>query len=164
MNEQLISPNEENHQKNNPQSDLLNDILSKILSSPATEPQQSSKSATETQKNEQISANHKQSPDIVSALLSNPELLAKLPSIISAVKPMLDMLGNAKLTSPSQPSVNIPISEHNLPSIPQQHNKKEIDHRSDLLCAMKPYLNRDRQDAIDYIIKLSRLSDILKTL
>ena len=38
------------------------------------------------------------------------------------------------------------------------------DSRTALLCAIKPYLGSERQTAIDYIIKLGRLSEILKTL
>ena len=38
------------------------------------------------------------------------------------------------------------------------------NRRSDLLCALKPYLSQNRIDAIDQIIKLSELSNVFKNL
>lgn len=92
-------------------------------------------------------------PDIISSLLSNPELLSKLPTLMSSVKPIIEILGKGQSPKAS--------------ASPNTDEKKEppiSDRRSALLCAMKPYLSHDRQVAIDYIIKLSRLGDILKTL
>ena len=40
----------------------------------------------------------------------------------------------------------------------------EKNHRSELLCALKPYLSQSRTDAIDRIIKLSELSSVFKNL
>lgn len=42
--------------------------------------------------------------------------------------------------------------------------KREDDHRACLLRALKPYLNSSRQEAIDYMIRLSELSLLLKHL
>ena len=36
--------------------------------------------------------------------------------------------------------------------------------RGELLCALKPYLSPGRQEAIDYMIRLSQISDLLKHL
>ena len=51
-------------------------------------------------------------------------------------------------------------------NLPQKSNDSphKGNERTELLRAMKPYLSRDRQEAIDYIIKLGRLGDILKSL
>ena len=99
--------------------------------------------------------------DILSSLLSNPELMTKLPTIIAAVKPFMEMMsaqGSVKTdATPSSAPVSAPIK---LPS-PQ---RGEGDSRTALLCAMKPYLSAERSRAIDYIVKLGRLGDILKTL
>ncbi len=105
--------------------------------------------------------------NILSSLLSNPEMLAKLPTLLSSVKPIIDMLGAGSLSSPASASVSAPISAPTSQTVPTSltasHNKG-ADSRTALLCAMKPYLSHDRQNAIDYIIKLGRLGDILKTL
>lgn len=96
--------------------------------------------------------------DLISSLMSNPELLSKLPTILSTVKPLLEMLGSASKPqgAESVPTVATPPKDN--------HSYHSRDRRAELLCAMKPYLSHDRCEAIDYIIKLSRLGDILKTL
>ncbi len=104
---------------------------------------------------------------ILSSLLSNPEMLAKLPALLSSVKPIIDMLGTGSLSSPVSASVSTPIPASASQAAPVSltaSQNKGADSRTALLCAMKPYLSRDRQNAIDYIIKLGRLGDILKTL
>jgi hypothetical protein len=106
--------------------------------------------------------------DLLSSLLSNPELIAKIPTIISSVKPLLDMLGSQMGQSSPPPaaqaaSVKLPEAASASASVPTIARGKDSD-RAALLCAMKPYLSRDRQNAIDHIIKLSRLGDVLKSL
>lgn len=109
--------------------------------------------------------------DIFSSLLSNPELLSKLPTIIATVKPIMEIFtsGNLGASAPSGTFVSPPhanTGEHEkaqaLSTIRPAH--KGDDHRSALLCALKPYLCEDRRRAIDYVIKLDRLGDVLKSL
>jgi hypothetical protein len=96
-----------------------------------------------------------------SILLSDPNLLAKLPSLMAAADPIIEMLSASapKGSAPSSPSQAVP-------AIAPQSAKKneEHDRRTALLCAMKPYLSAERQAAVDQILKLSKLGDILKTL
>ena len=40
----------------------------------------------------------------------------------------------------------------------------ESDRREALLCALKPYVSEGRREAIDYIIRISQVSDILKNI
>ena len=113
------------------------------------------------------------SGDLLSALLSNPELLSKLPSILSGVKPILDMLKSpGAVSQPVSTPADVPTSatpstnadtQKDTPASLLRHSPG-ADSRTALLCAMKPYLSRDRQNAIDYIVKIGRLGDILKTL
>ena len=81
--------------------------------------------------------------DILSGLLSNPEMLSKLPTMIDTVRPLLQ----------------------NLSSSPSDHEKKgknDIDKRTALLLALKPYMSKNRCDAIDYIIKICGITDMFK--
>ena len=66
--------------------------------------------------------------------------LDKLPEIISVIAPML----SGKQS--------------------QFHPKASDDHRTALLCALKPYLSSGRQEIIDSIIKISKLSEMIKRL
>lgn len=141
------------------QDEILSSILGKI-SPPAQAPQ------------EAIPSPGTGGGDILSALLSSPELLSKLPTILSSVKPILDMLkGSGAITQSFSPPT-VPTSAVPTPNTDTQKDTSAslvrhspgADSRTALLCAMKPYLSRDRQNAIDYIVKIGRLGDILKTL
>ena len=75
---------------------------------------------------------------------------------------MLDMLGLG-----SQPTAETGATRDGDKAVSAGVSVKRSqtdDRRAALLCAMKPYLSHDRQQAIDYILKLSRLGDLLKTL
>lgn len=103
------------------------------------------------------------SNDLFSSLLQNPEIVSKIPQLISAIGPMLSgTTAQDKQSSEQTVDTSAQISTSEI------KEKRFADDRSNsraaLLCAMKPYLSRDRRDAIDYIIKLSRLGEILKTL
>lgn len=164
MSQELNSTQESSSPPN--QNKLFEDILSIISDQSKTNDGKvnDEENGQEKTKNEARSQQKNPSADIMSALLSNPELLSKLPSLISSIKPIMELIGKSNLSSPSsQPAASITEEqEHTVSAKPQ--SKNDSDCRSALLCAMKPYLSSDRQNAIDYIIKLSRLGDILKTL
>lgn len=71
----------------------------------------------------------------LSTLTSNPELMAKLPELISLMGPLLG--APAKRSS-------------------------ETDKKLALLCALKPYLSPKRCETVDYITKISKLGDTIK--
>ena len=96
---------------------------------------------------------------ILSSILSNPELLSKLPELISLISPVL-----TNLTSGATPASAAVKETQSKPSIPAYSQSREAQNSHALLCALKPYLKKERQEAIDYMIKLSRLGDILKSL
>ncbi len=140
---------EENINTESRDSGAILDILSKLMPS---------KAPAENQ--EPTSTGDAPAPDFgaLSSILSNPELISKLPELLSIISPMVSSLsGTARnAASPASAKPNAPLA-----ALPQN---REAQNRSALLCALKPYLKRERQDAIDYMIKLSRLGDILKTL
>ena len=126
-----------------PQGGLF-DIINKLFSN-------------QTQKEEAPAASPLGDSNILSSLLSNPEIMSKLPDIISMISPLMSNLSpQGSNNTQSMQKTSLPISHS-----PQSH---EAQNRSALLCALKPYLKKERQEAIDYMIKLSRLGDILKTL
>jgi hypothetical protein len=73
------------------------------------------------------------------SLLSRPELLAKVPLLLKTVQ---------SLTEP----------------LPEAKNDKRPDTPVALLCALRPYLNEHRRQALDTMIRVSRLSESLKSL
>ena len=77
--------------------------------------------------------------------LSNPELLAKLPEVISVLRPMIG--GNEKKEGS-----------------PKKESPSADDKRLALLCALKPYLSPGRCEAIDYFARISKLSHMIKNI
>ncbi len=148
-----MTPNDANSTERNEvnQNEMLSAVLERLgLANGGSAPQSSESSGAR---------NTPPSGDILSSLLSNPELIAKLPTIISSVKPILDILGKSSSGSDSVAAASLPVKSSSATKLDYGS-----DSRSALLCAMKPYLSPDRRNAVDYIIKLSRLGDILKTL
>lgn len=147
-------PENENTGQRSP--DYLSEIIKAISSTPP--PRESAQSTATAEKSEA------QSPgvggDLLTSLLSNPELMTKLPTIIAAVKPFMEMMSAQSQAQPE--SIQTLASQQN--RLPSPAHKGEGDSRTALLCAMKPYLGEERRQAIDYIVKLGRLGDILKTL
>ena len=79
-------------------------------------------------------------PPSIDGLLSNPDVMSKLPDVISVIKPLLSNESTAK-------------SKH-----------QSVDKHLALLMALKPYLSSKRCEAIDYISKMSKLSQTVKGL
>lgn len=76
------------------------------------------------------------------SILSDPSIMAKLPEVISVLRPMLGNVGHEKEHAKSAPHAG--------------------DRRMALLCALKPYLSPRRCEAVDYITRISRLGDVIK--
>lgn len=146
----------ENENTGQRSSDYLSEIIKAISS--ASPPRESAQSSASAEKSEAQSSNV--GGDMLTSLLSNPELMSKLPTIIAAVKPFMEMISaQNQVQSGSAPTFAAQQSH-----LPSPAHKGDGDSRTALLCAMKPYLGEDRRQAIDYIVKLGRLGDILKTL
>ena len=87
----------------------------------------------------------------ISRVLSNPEMMAKLPDVMKMLAPMV---GQAQASqSASAPATATP--PHG-----REHDRKNC--RNDLLLALKPFLSPERCRAIDMLLGLSRLGDALQ--
>lgn len=74
--------------------------------------------------------------DGLAAILSNPTLMANLPNLLAGMRP-----------APAP----VPARE-----------KSPEDRRRDLLLALKPFLSKDRENAVDLILQISRLGAVLR--
>lgn len=75
-------------------------------------------------------------------LLSNPDVMEKLPQVMATIAPMLN-------------------GEDNGGSAVAASSSHSGSHRTALLCALKPYLSPRRRQAIDYIIRLEKIGSLL---
>ena len=124
---------------------------------------------------EQDKAPEQQSDAFSSALngiLGNPEMMSMISSMAQKLKGSDEQKGNpapkpqeesvatgAKADIPEAISALAPI----LSGLSGNTSKSDND-RACLLRALKPYLSQGRCEAIDNIIKFSRISDLLKNL
>lgn len=83
----------------------------------------------------------------ISRVLSNPEMMAKLPDVMKMLAPMVQ-------------------GAQALPSATELPEKKEGNDRracrNELLIALKPFLSPERCHAIDMLLGLSHLGDALQ--
>ena len=73
--------------------------------------------------------------DGLASILSNPTLMDNLPNLLSGMRPL-----------PAKPEAS----------------KTPEDRRRDLLLALKPFLSKDRENAVDLILQISRLGAVLR--
>ena len=83
--------------------------------------------------------------DGLAAVLSNPAMMEKLPAVIAMLKPMMENSGGA---TPASASVTATVSS-------PEHS------RETLLVALKPFLSKERGEAIDTILRISQLGSLL---
>lgn len=81
---------------------------------------------------------------LLGSLLSNPALLSALPTLLENLSPL--MAGSGKTTGGGISTVN----------------KHHADRHTALLCAIKPYLSAERQEAAETVIRLCRVWDALE--
>ena len=104
--------------------------------------------------------------DGLSSVLSNPALMAKLPEVMAMLKPMLSATDSVK-TDNAEPNAASPSdssAENASIAVSAPKKRPPTDCRDDLLLALKPFLSPGRCEAVDTIIRLSRLGTVLKHL
>lgn len=87
----------------------------------------------------------------ISRVLSNPEMMAKLPDVMKMLAPMMQQGSSSGASVPAVAAAS--------------HGGGERDRRgcrNDLLVALKPFLSPERCRAIDMLLGLSRLGDALQ--
>jgi len=74
-----------------------------------------------------------------------PEMMAKLPQMMSALAPLLSgMQGEKKESGGAEKS-----------------SASDAEKRKKLLAALKPYLSSSRRDAVDSIMKVTEMTDLI---
>ena len=110
-------------------------------------------------------------------ILSNPEMMSAISSMAQKFKSGNNQTANEESTVASaeenakgkeekdkEASALIEKFPEILGMLSSKSSGAEKNRRSDLLCALKPYLSQSRSEAIDQIIRLSELSSVFKSL
>ena len=112
-----------------------------------------------------------------SSLLQNPDIAAKLPRIMEALKPVMEEMraeqggkpsAEASTAASADSSDSAPASANPLAALSVSgggggggKQRTSSARRCALLKALEPYLSDNRREAMEYIIKVSSLIDIL---
>ncbi len=105
----------------------------------------------------------------ISSLLQNPEIAAKLPRIMEAIAPVMaemnaEKKGETASTSQDGEKKREGDAGADLSAITSLLSGKKsgaTSRRCTLLRALEPYLSDNRKEAMEYILKVSSLIDIL---
>ena len=97
------------------------------------------------------SGNGEAMADGISRVLANPEMMAKLPEVMKMLAPMMQPTQSAQ-------GASVPASA----TSSQGGGQDRKGCRNDLLIALKPFLSPERCRAIDMLLGLSRLGDVLQ--
>ena len=106
-------------------------------------------------------------------IFSNPQMLSAISSMAQNLKNNAPTPTPAEQSPPTDEasataSTSSPHITDKLPDLLNMLSSSgsgyKQNHRSELLCALKPYLSQNRADAIDKIIRFSELSSVLKNL
>ena len=109
------------------------------------------KPATQSIPSQPIATNNDAVTAGISRVLSNPEMMAKLPDVMKMIAPMMQ-----QTQSPLGESAPASVASS------QSEAKDRRGCRNDLLVALKPFLSPERCRAVDMLLGLSRLGDVLQ--
>ncbi len=128
------------------------DLIRNISSMLGTSGTGTTTEATPAPSNSSPLGNNEAVADGISRVLSNPEMMAKLPDVMKMLAPMVQQTQSAQ-------GASVPASATH------SYGGGERDRRgcrNDLLLALKPFLSPERCRAIDMLLGLSRLGDALQ--
>ena len=104
--------------------------------------------------------------DAIDQIMSHPEWISMVASALGKAPS-----DRESADPPKQEEIQTSVSDDAAASIPPVLSRlsqiksplpKGKNTRADLLCALKPYLSPGRQEAIDYMIRISQISDLIK--
>lgn len=118
--------------------------------------------------------------DMIDKLLANPELINMVASAVGRSAPSLDAKqdapkandgGEAEKASAPKDLADLPELMSALSPViaslkggDNGGRHAKADKRACLLCALKPYLCQGRCEAIDYMIKLGRIAELIRNM
>ena len=100
----------------------------------------------------------------------NGDVADRLPDIINVISPLInsekkseqDIHLSEKTDTPAAKIENSGVNSFGNSSFPIGKIGEKITRNSKLLLALKPYLNKNRCDVVDSIIKMAQVADLMK--
>lgn len=98
----------------------------------------------------------------IASLLQNPEIASKLPRIMEAIAPVMEEMRAESGAPKAEENTDAPQSaEAAVASLIGGRKGGGQSKRYALLHALEPYLSDSRREALDYILKVTSLIDVL---
>lgn len=98
---------------------------------------------------------------LLGGLASNPALLQALPQLLGGLGRLAGGGQSGQSGQNGQQGKALPQGE-DVPAPPRGKPSASVDRHTALLCAIKPYLGRERQQAAEYMISLCRVWSTLQ--
>lgn len=105
---------------------------------------------------------------IMSGLLAHPEILTALPTLLQTLGPLLrprpsDQTAASEGAEDGQTDGSaVPASALPAPRPAPPKGRRPPNRHVALLCALKPYLSRERSQAVDMLVQVCRLLDAVQ--
>lgn len=90
---------------------------------------------------------------VISLIMQNPELVSQISSLLSQDT-------DGKKSEPNEEAVSETSAVTEAPSPTRENTPRQ--HRQELLHAMKPYLSENRRAAIDSMVSISGILDMMR--
>lgn len=109
--------------------------------------------------------------DAIGAVLSDPQMMAKLPEVMAMLKPMMSgMSGGTAASSGGSQEASVEAGAKpaqdggggEAKAVIASPSKCVHDRRLALLKALRPYMCPRRQEAIDYILRMDRFGNMFR--
>lgn len=98
---------------------------------------------------------------VVSLIMENPELIEQISSL---TKQMPTSNENDEITKKGEEKKDV-VQESGdtvMTNLPTYHEQQGRTNRAQLLCALKPYVSKERAKAIDSMISIADILDMMK--
>lgn len=90
---------------------------------------------------------------IVSLIMQNPQLIAEISNLARS-----DSQPTAESSTPIEEDIKASVTE--TAAVPDGASRRNA--RSQLLCALKPYVSKERAGAIDSMISIAEILEVMK--
>ena len=95
---------------------------------------------------------------IVGLIMENPKLIAEISNLAKSGSETTSELQKPFEMEKKEPQA----SESTAPAVTYTDTKPRKSRRSELLCAMKPYLSSERAKALDSVLTIAEILDLMK--
>ncbi|MBO5907764.1 MAG: hypothetical protein J6Q85_06415 [Clostridia bacterium] len=102
---------------------------------------------------------------VIGLIMENPKLIEQIAALAKGTSSPKDEAVAPQITEESVPEVREPVAEDKesvQSSVPIRDRSYGMKNRSQLLGALKPYVSRERAQAIDSMLSIVEILDVMK--